>query len=112
MPPKAASVDGILSSATPNGTASPTSTAVNEDLKKELQNQAAPPMKHSAALIEEIKKEKQLLPAATNKDSKSNTKSQVKTSKNSSGPAVAVLMTLIIMVLLIGLAFFAYNKSR
>lgn len=39
-------------------------------------------------------------------------KSKPKVSKKNNGPVVTILLTLIIMVLLIGLAYYAYSKSK
>lgn len=85
MPPKATSVDGITRQAVP-----------------------APP--HSLTTNEEAKQEKTELPVAPNNLKTLN--NQIKTSKTDSGPTVVILLTLIFMILLIGLAYFAYNKSK
>ena len=39
-------------------------------------------------------------------------KNRPSVSKKNNGPVITVLLTLIVMVLLIGLAYFAYNKSK
>ncbi len=85
MPPKPNSVDGVTKQAVP---APPHS-----------------PIQHSAALNEEIKKEQQSQTASV-----ANTK--VKTSKESHRPIIIILLTIIFMAALIGLAYYAYIKSR
>lgn len=39
-------------------------------------------------------------------------KSKPKVSNKSNGPVVIILLTLVVMIALIGLAYFAYNKSK
>lgn len=89
MPPKTSSVDGISRSA-----------------PAQL-NRAMPPTTSPGPANQQLRENKS--PADC---SKSETKSQVKTSKIVRAPVIPILITLIIMVLLIGLAYFAYNKSK
>jgi hypothetical protein len=89
MPPKTPNdIDGLSKPATPPEVqAPPTANSpvdIEQDSGKELID---------ANLVPEIKQ-------------------QVKTSKAKRGPAIPILITLIVMVLLIGLAYFAYNKSK
>lgn len=102
MPPKAVSVDGIKGPATPADSANRPGGIIDE-IKKDSEQA---PIKRSEALNAEIKKELQKQPVKTN------VANQVNSSKVDHGPTVTILLTLIAMVLLIGLAYFAYNKSK
>ncbi|MHB1864820.1 MAG: hypothetical protein ACYCPS_01485 [Candidatus Saccharimonadales bacterium] len=82
MPPKTASVDGITKQAIP----APPHSTLNEELDKEKQA-----------------RQKSINQAINN---------QVKASKSDTGPALIIVLTVICMILLIGLAYFAYNKSK
>ena len=83
MPPKPSSVDGITRQAIP---APPHPVAAT---------QSRPPLPQSAAQVNQK-------PA----------KSQVKASRVDYGPTIVITLTIIFMVLLIGLAYFAYTKSK
>lgn len=71
-----------------------------------ITRQAVPMPPHSMALNEEIKKEQ----AA--KNNQPSVKNQVRSSKTSSGPIIVIILTVIFMVLLIALAYYAYNKGK
>ena len=90
MPPKPVnSVDGI---------SRPTATASNTPATQIL---SAPPTGLEPRA-----------PEMTSNTQKSTPKAQVKTTRTKRGPVIPILVTLIAMVLLIGLAYFAYNKSK
>lgn len=92
MPPKANNVDGVSRPTIPLQT--PPRAVQEEGLKAELANEKVTDSKQA----QEAKKA-----APTG---------QLKTSRPPRGPAIAIVITVVVMILLIGLAWIAYNKSK
>jgi hypothetical protein len=106
MPPSPNNVDGIKPPApAPTG---PPRRPINQPQPVTTQNASAAPAA-PAALHNTVDLKAE---AATVAIESVVAKSRPNVSKKTGGPVVPVLITLIVMVILIGLAYFAYNNSK